>query len=62
MEKVDQIIEGLNIFKKYGEVSIQAEHDELFAGPVSQEVSTDDRKRLEEIGWRDGDTGWSIFT
>lgn len=62
MDKVDAIIEGLEIFKKYGEVSIASEHDVFYAGPTDSEVDDDDRKRLEEMGWSDGDMGWEIFT
>lgn len=63
--KVDCIIEGLQIFKKYGNVDTAAEHDVFYAGPpYGVVVSKEDHERLEVIRWRVSEDcgGWEIFT
>ncbi len=44
---------GFDIFLKYGEWNISAEHDIIYAYPVLDEVkvSEEDVKALEELGW-----------
>lgn len=63
-DKVDCIIEGLAIFKKYGKVDVAAEHDVFYAGPdcATTAISEEDAKRLDDLGWRIDDYGWEIFT
>lgn len=64
MDKVGAIIEGLQIFKKYGKVDTAAEHDEIYAGPAGGVGNKEDLKRLAQLGWhynRSLDT-WTIFT
>ena len=58
MTKLEKIVEGLLIFKKYFDQTptrrrgdINFEHDECFAGPLPSIVSEEDKKRLEELGW-----------
>lgn len=61
--KVDCIIEGLEIFKKYGEVEVAAEHDVFYAGPwEDMDIKGDDAALLEKLGWTEGEYGWEIFT
>jgi len=45
--------EAFAIFAKYeeGEFDTDAEHDEIFSGPSPKIVSTEDTKRLQELGW-----------
>lgn len=66
MEKVDKIIDGLKIFKKYGEVSVAAEHDEFFAGPsdLGTKISPEHKKELKKLGWmyQEKHDTWQIFT
>jgi hypothetical protein len=52
--------EVFSIFAKYapdvwGDVA--AHHDEIYAGPDAEEVSEEDRARLEELGWTPNDEG-----
>jgi len=52
MATINQVLEGLKIFAKYGgdEYLVAAEHDVIFAGPW-EPLSEEDNKRLEELGW-----------
>ena len=64
MAKVDDIIEGLQIMKKYGEVDVHAEHDEFSADPAGGVGNLEDVKRLEVLGWHYDKRmmTWEIFT
>lgn len=46
--------EAFTIFAKYsdGADHVAAEHDEVFAGPDPDVVSSEDVARLEALGWR----------
>lgn len=50
-------IEAFQIFAKYmpeGEwFEVAAEHDEIYAGPNPETVTSEDKARLEELGWHD---------
>ena len=67
MPKVKDIIEGLQIAARYcvkgTEADItNAEHDELLAMP-DHEMSAEDFRRMEELGWLWNDDGyWKCFT
>lgn len=53
------LIEAFTIFAKYeGENQYLpgVEHDEMWAGPNPEDVSEEDKKRLEELGWNEWDT------
>jgi len=47
------LAESFTIFAKYGEGKWKtlAEHDIIYAGPNPEEVSKEDIKRLEQLGW-----------
>jgi hypothetical protein len=52
--------ESFTIFDKYtdpdkpfGDVS--AEHDEIYAGPDPEDVSIEDKERLDTLGWQEED-------
>jgi len=65
MATVDEIIEGLQIMKKYGTVETAAEHDVFYAGPPSgTKMSAEDEKRLEALSWswEEEFESWAIFT
>lgn len=67
MRKIDKIIEGLQIFAKHKEALVEAQHDAIYAGPVGSgvgEISSDDEKRLKELGWFFDDSvdSWATFT
>lgn len=45
-------IEAFQLFAKYStDAYVCAEHDEVFAGAEVKDVSPEDEKRLEELGW-----------
>lgn len=44
--------EVFEIFSKYEvDASVAVGHDIIYAGPEPEDVSDDDMKRLEELGW-----------
>ena len=57
------LAEAFQIFSKYGkgEYRTQAEHDVIYAGPSPNDVSSEDRKRLKEIGWHEDEEGPGCF-
>lgn len=64
MGKASQIIAGLQILLKYGDESVCAEHDEIFAGVDTNEMSLDDVDAMEKAGWHwdSNSDSWVIFT
>lgn len=65
MADAKKIVEGLNILMKHGAVEVDAQHDELFAGPgLDGELTKDEQKQLEDLGWHfDKELDcWSHFT
>ncbi len=67
MAKMKEIAEGLAILMKYdADGSVCAEHDILAAAPDvrKDQVSAEDRAKLEELGWHwssEADS-WAAFT
>ncbi len=64
MAQLRQVIEGMQILIKYCDPNsheIAAEHDEIYFGDEGLEVTEEDKKRLDELGWRLGDVGWMRF-
>ena len=68
MPKSADISQGLAIFAKYNEKSdeeywIQAEHDVIYCG-TDQDISEEDKKLLEQLGFREGDDegSFEVFT
>jgi hypothetical protein len=55
----DEWIESFEIFKKYNATGglEAAEHDEVFAGPNPNVVSSEDLVRLEQLGWNESEYG-----
>lgn len=65
MNKGDEILEGLKILRKYGELEIAAQHDVLYAGTTEPlGMSKQDVDAIESCGWHFDDEfdSWSIFT
>lgn len=63
MSTIEQVIEGLKIFTKYGG-DISAEHDIIYAGcMINNEISQEDQDQLTELGWKfnDGLETWYYF-
>lgn len=58
---IDKITRGLNIFKKYSDVSLGAEHDILYVHITG--LSDKDATKLNKLGWyyEPDDDYWSIF-
>lgn len=53
MQSTDEIIEGLQILRKYGEVEVQGDLDTIYAGFSTEDVKVPelDLERLKRIGW-----------
>ena len=68
MASYRQIIEGLQLLATCDKggldaYSVQAEHDEIYAGPDIGSVSPEVSSRLEELGWHHSDADcWAIYT
>jgi hypothetical protein len=63
MSGIEQIIEGLQIFAKYGG-GVSAEHDIIYAGCMTNnEISQEDQDKLAELSWKfnDGLETWYYF-
>jgi hypothetical protein len=62
MSKFNQILGGLSILNTYPDPMFSCDHDQIWAGP-EVEVSPDDAKKLEELGWFYSvhEDSWSIF-
>lgn len=59
---MNKVLAGLQIIAKYDEdFDTCAEHDELYAG-VGIEMSDEDQKAMNEIGWRWDGESWRVFT
>ena len=58
--KMSELIESLAILVKYGDSEVNAEHDQIWAGPddVKKVLSKEDWARLEHLRWfEDEDDG-----
>jgi hypothetical protein len=64
LRRMDQIILGFNIFKKYPDSDhLNSSRDELHAGPDESTVSEADIAELAKLGWKAyGDGGFTFFT
>lgn len=62
--RLEEVLEGLKIFRNYGGTDISAEHDEIYCGPKNDniQISDVDKQTLKELGWFVSDVGWMIFT
>lgn len=61
--RLEEVLEGLKIFRNYGGTDISAEHDEIYCGPKDDvKISEKDEQTLKELGWFISDVGWMIFT
>jgi hypothetical protein len=65
MTTIQQIVEGLQIFAKYGG-DVSAEHDIIYASPnriKSEQISNEDTNKLNELDWKfnDGLEAWYYF-
>jgi len=59
---VDNIIYGLRIMQRHGDVDIGAAHDVLFAGIADAEgIPEADQKILRKLNWRTELEGWAVY-
>lgn len=60
MSKLEKVLHGLEIFRRYEQLDISSYNDCIFAGG---EVSDDDKKLLLNLGWiwHDEFECWMIF-
>ena len=69
MARVIDIIKGLQILAKYAEEDAHiggAEHDVIYGPPTMGEISPEDREKLRESRWHEGEDedeglGWYHF-
>jgi len=68
MGTYSQIIEGLQLLATcepngLATHGVQAEHDEIYAGPSIEKVSKEVSLRLEALGWHHSEADcWAIYT
>lgn len=68
MASYRKIIEGLQVLasvepKGLDEHNVQAEHDELFAGQLCNELPDEVNAKMEALGWHRSDADcWAVFT
>lgn len=65
MADAKQVIDGLTVLMKHGAVEVDAQHDELFAGPgLDGELTDEEKAKMKELGWHFDEEFdcWSIFT
>lgn len=53
MNEYQRMARAMEIFNKYDKegITIQAEHDEIYAGPHPDFVSEADKAELDTLGW-----------
>jgi len=62
MNQYEKLIEAFTIFTKYPHSEyINAEHDEIISGPSPDDVSEEDIKRLDELGWHVDSDGPNFY-
>lgn len=67
MNRIEEIIAGLQILNRYPKCDVSAEHDILYAGPSSYpdpKIDTDDKIALKKLGWHYDEEveSWAVFT
>jgi hypothetical protein len=62
--KIKDAIEGMTIIAKYSpdQFCMQAEHDQMYCGSYDLPLTTDEKTRMEELGWFGAEDSWSFFT
>ena len=62
MNSLQKVLQGLQIFAKYGGGDIASGHDMIYAGPpAGVEMSEEDTKALQELGWFFENEWWSKY-
>ncbi len=61
--RLQKIQEGLTILAGYGADDLTAEHDQIWAvgDYTAGDVSNEDAKKLEELGWHVDEEAWTRF-
>ena len=58
MDTYQKMIRAFEIFRKYPhDPAVNAEHDEMWAGPDAADVSDADIEELQVLGWHPEDDG-----
>ena len=62
--RVNRIFEGLKIIEKYQpNFDTYAEHDTIYIGSYNpDEMTEQERVKMEELGWFEGEDSWQHFT
>ena len=62
MNQYERIIAALTIFNKYDHSKeLYAEHDEIYAGPLSSDVTEEDIAILKTLDWYPHEDGFMSF-
>lgn len=62
--KIGNIIEGMQIVSRHtgaSEYCVSAEHDQIWCGAYDLPLTTEEKARMEELGWFEADDSWSAF-
>lgn len=51
MSRIQEIIEGLQIFARYPEAACEGQHDVIYAMCKVDDLRHEDTSKLEELGW-----------
>jgi hypothetical protein len=63
--RIDRLIGGLMLFKRMlGADEVSAEHDVIYAGPATNDLSSDALTELDRLGWHweEQYECWEFFT
>lgn len=63
MDRLTEVLRGLEIFKSMGATEIGAEHDEIYVLTTDCHICPNTKAKLEELHWfyDDDVDGWKIF-
>ena len=60
---MNKLLEGLKIIEKYDlDFCACAEHDIIYAGGGDLPITTEDKIKLDELGWFTSEDSWACFT
>lgn len=67
MTRIEELIAGLEIFKKYGAIDIGgADHDIIYGistySDEAEQLTEEDKEKLQEYGWHFNENCWAFFT
>jgi hypothetical protein len=61
---LEKIIEGMQIIARHTKPDaycVQAEHDQIWCGAYDLPLTSEEKSRMEELGWFEAEDSWSAF-